>query len=148
MNSLRKKSIPALALTAALVSACPMAFAAQTIKGAAILDHPCGKTATRQMGYLHDGKVDEANRLSTKAVQAQWQSMPAKDRTMMAQMSKSMSPSAAEYTDAIRGNGVLTVDGSSAVLKVTQTKRDANGSSTQTMTQNFAMEGGQCLVSR
>jgi hypothetical protein len=59
-----------------------------------------------------------------------------------------MSPSSDEYRDAIRKNGVLTIDGNSAVLKVSQTKRDANGSSTSTMTQNFAMESGQCLVSR
>jgi len=74
--------------------------------------------------------------------------MPEKDRKMMADMSKTMSPSAEEYSDAIRKTGVLTVDGASALLTVSQTKRDANGSSTSTMTQKLAMEGGQCLVSR
>jgi hypothetical protein len=52
----------------------PFAFAgaaaAQTgstqIKGAAILDHPCGKVAVKQMGLLRAGKFDDANRLTTK----------------------------------------------------------------------------------
>jgi hypothetical protein len=148
MKNRPKRIVRLLFAAGALAVPCPAAFAAQTIKGAAILDHPCGKTATRHMGYLHEGKMEDANRLSTKALQAQWQAMPAKDRTMMAGMSKSMSPSAEQYGDAIRRNGVLAVDGSNAVLTVTQTKRDANGSSTETMTQKFAMEGGQCLVSR
>lgn len=149
MKILPDESFKALAAIAALFAVSPdVLAAAQTIKGAAILDHPCGKTAAKQMGYLHEGKVDDANRLSTKALQAQWQAMPANDRTMMAEMSKKMSPSSDEYSDAIRKNGVLTVDGNSAALKVSQTRHDANGSSTSTMTQNFAMESGQCLVSR
>jgi hypothetical protein len=148
MNNLLNKRLAALAAIGTLVTVSPAVLAAQTIEGAAILEHPCGKTATKQMGFLHAGKIDDANRLSTKAVLAQWQSMPARDQTMMAEMSQKMSPSSDEYRDAIRKNGVLTIDGNSAVLKVSQTKRDANGSSTSTMTQNFAMESGQCLVSR
>jgi hypothetical protein len=148
MNNLLNKRLAALAAIGMLVTVSPAVLAAQTIEGAAILEHPCGKTATKQMGFLHAGKIDDANRLSTKAVLAQWQSMPARDQTMMAEMSQKMSPSSDEYRDAIRKNGVLTIDGNSAVLKVSQTKRDANGSSTSTMTQNFAMESGQCLVSR
>jgi hypothetical protein len=147
-NLLPGKRLVALAAIPALLAGSPVVFAAQTLKGAAILDHPCGKTAARQMSLLHEGKVDEANRLSTKAVQAQWQSMPDKDRKMMADMSKAMSPSGDQYSDAIRKTGVLTVDGNNAVLTVSQTKRDANGSSTSTTTQKLAMEGGQCLVSR
>jgi hypothetical protein len=148
MNNLLNKRLAALAAIGTLVTVSPAVLAAQTIEGAAILEHPCGKTATKQMGFLHAGKIDDANRLSTKAVLAQWQSMPARDQTMMAEMSQKMSPSSDEYRDAIRKNGVLTIDGNSAVLKVSQTKHDANGSSTSTMTQNFAMESGQCLVSR
>lgn len=148
MNNLPNTRFVALAAIVALITMSPVVLAAQTIRGAAILDHPCGKTAARQMGFLHAGKIDDANRLSTKAIQAQWQAMPANDRTMMAEMSKKMSPSSDEYIDAIRKNGVLTVDGETAALKVSQTKHDANGSSTSTMTQNFAMENGQCLVSR
>jgi hypothetical protein len=147
-NVLLRKRLVTLAVMPALMAVACAGFAAQTIEGSAILDHPCGKTAARQMGLLHEGRIDDANRLSTKAVQSQWQSMPEKDRKMMADMSKAMSPSADEYADAIRKTGVLTLDGSTAMLSVSQTRRDANGSSTSTMTQKLAMEGGQCLVSR
>jgi hypothetical protein len=61
------------------------------IKGAAILDHPCGKVAVKQMGLTHAGKMDEANKLTTKEMQEQWKAMPAKDRTMMSGMMKEMS---------------------------------------------------------
>jgi len=70
---------------------CGPAAAATTLKGAAILDNPCGKVAVKQMGLLHAGKFDEANKLSTKEMQAQWAAMPAKDREMMSAMSKEMS---------------------------------------------------------
>ena len=36
------------------------------IEGAAILDHACGKVAVKQMGLVNAGKMDEANKLSTK----------------------------------------------------------------------------------
>jgi hypothetical protein len=147
-NVLLRKRLVTLAVMPALMAGASAGFAAQTIKGPAILDHPCGKTAARQMGLLHEGKIDDANRLSTRAVQSRWQSMPEKDRKMMADISKTMSPSADQYADAIRKTGVLTLDGSTAMLSVSQTRRDANGSSTSTMTQKLAMEGGQCLVSR
>jgi len=32
------------------------------VKGAAILDHPCGKVAVKQMGLTHAGKMDEAEK--------------------------------------------------------------------------------------
>ena len=37
-----------------------VAFAKSEIKGAAILDNACGKVAVKQMGLVHDGKIDEA----------------------------------------------------------------------------------------
>jgi len=43
-----------------------VAFAKSEIKGAAILDTACGKVAVKHMGLVHDGKMDEANMLSTK----------------------------------------------------------------------------------
>jgi type IV secretory pathway VirB10-like protein len=118
------------------------------VKGAAILDHPCGKVAVRQMGLTHDGKMEEANKLTTKEMQEQWKSMPAKDRTRMSGMMKEMSQTEEQYSAAIKANGVLVVDGPSAALTVKKTTKDKNGSSTETMTQNFKIDGGQCLVSR
>jgi len=118
------------------------------IKGAAILDHPCGKVAVKQMGLTHAGKMDEANKLTTKEMQEQWKAMPAKDRTMMSGMMKDMSQTEAQYSADIKANGVLVIDGQAATLKVEKKAKDKNGSSTSTMTQNFRIEGDQCLVSR
>jgi len=124
------------------------ASAKSEIKGAAILDHPCGKVAVKQMGLTHAGKMDEANKLTTKEMQEQWKSMPAKDRTMMSGMMKEMSQTEEQFSADIKANGILVVDGQAATLTVAKTTKDKSGSSTSTMTQNFKLDGGQCLVSR
>jgi len=140
-------------LSAVLLSTLlPLAFAGAAvaapteIKGAAILDHPCGKVAVKQMGLTHEGKFDEANKLSTPEMQAQWKSMPAKDRTMMTGMMKDMSETEAQYTADIKAGGVLVVDGTNATLTVQKKTKDANGSSTSTMEQKFKLDGGACLI--
>jgi len=130
---------------------CATATAAQAkseIKGAAILDHPCGKVAVKQMGLTHAGKFDEANKLSTKEMQDQWKAMPAKDRTMMSGMMKDMSETEEQYTADIKAGGVLVIDGQDATLTVQKKTKDANGTSTSTITQKFKLDGGQCLISR
>ena len=81
-----------------------VAFAKSEIKGAAILDTACGKVAVKQMGLVHDGKMDEANMLSTKEMQEQWKAMPAKDRTMMSGMMKETSQPSDQYAAAIKAN--------------------------------------------
>jgi hypothetical protein len=142
-------AIFASALLPVLLFAAAGAFAAKSeIKGAAILDHPCGKVAVKQMGLVHDGKMADANKLTTKEMQDQWSKMPEKDRTMMTGMMKDMSQTEAAYSSDIKSNGVLVVDGSSAVLTVKKTTKDKNGSSTETMTQNFKVDGNQCLITR
>ena len=118
------------------------------IKGAAILDHPCGKVSVKQMGLVHAGKMEEANQLTTKEMQEQWKAMPAKDRSMMSGMMKEMSQSEGQYMNDIKAHGVLAVDGSSGVLTIKKMSKDANGSSTSTTTQNFAIQGNQCLITR
>ena len=125
-----------------------VAFAKSEIKGAAILDNACGKVAVKQMGLLHDGKIDEANMLTTKEMQDQWKAMPAKDRTMMSGMMKETSQTSDQYAADIKANGVLVVDGAAALLTVKKTTKDKNGSSTETITQNFKIDGAQCLISR
>lgn len=124
------------------------ASAKSEIKGAAILDHPCGKTSVKQMGLTHAGKMEEANKLTTKEMQDQWKSMPAKDKTMMSGMMKEMSQTEDQYAADIKANGVLIVDGPTAMLTVKKTTKDKSGSSTSTMTQNFKIDGSTCLVSR
>ena len=135
-------------LTLALLGVAGVASAKSELKGATILDHPCGKTSVKQMGLTHAGKMEEANKLTTKEMQDQWKAMPAKDKTMMSGMMKEMSQTEDQYAADIKSNGVLVVDGPTAVLTVKKTTKDKNGSSTSTMTQNFKIDGNQCLVSR
>ena len=125
-----------------------VAFAKSEIKGAAILDNACGKVAVKQMGLVHDGKIEEANTLATKEMQEQWKAMPAKDRTMMSGMMKETSQTSDQYAADIKANGVLVVDGAAAVLTVKKTTKDKNGTSTETITQNFKIDGAQCLIGR
>jgi hypothetical protein len=124
----------------------PAAAAKTEIKGAAILDHPCGKVAVKQMGLVHAGKMDEANKLTTKEMQDQWKAMPAKDRTMMSGMMKDMSQTEAQFSADIKSSGLLVVDGPAATLTVKKTTKDANGSSTSTTTQEFKINGNECLI--
>jgi len=125
-----------------------VAQAKSELKGAAILDHPCGKVAVKQMGLTHAGNFDEANKLTTKEMQDQWKSMPAKDRTMMSGMMKEMSETEEQYSADIKANGLLVIDGQDATLTVQKKTKDANGTSTSTTTQKFKLDGGQCLISR
>ena len=149
MKSLHAAAVVvAAAVPFALAGYSTLAVAKSEIKGAAILDHACGKVAVKQMGLVHAGKMDEANKLSTKEMQAQWQSMPEKDRTMMSGMMKEMSQPEAQYAADIKANGVLVVDGPNATMTVKKTTKDKNGSSSETTTQNFKIDGNACLVSR
>ena len=137
-------------LVSALVIACCGSAAAATseIKGGAILEHPCGKVSVKQMGLVHAGKMEDANKLTTAEMQEDWKKMPAKDREMMSGMMKQMSATEPDFANDIKSNGVLDVDGQKATLTVKKTVKDKNGSSTSTMTQNFRIDGNQCLVSR
>jgi hypothetical protein len=136
------------ALPIMLFGAAGTASGKSEIKGAAILDHPCGKVAVKQMGLVHAGKMEDANKLTTKEMQDQWTKMPEKDRTMMSGMMKEMSQTEAAYSADIKTNGVLVVDGPSATLTVKKETKDKNGSSSETMTQNFRIDGSQCLITR
>jgi hypothetical protein len=100
------------------------------------------------MGLIHAGKFEEANKLTTKEMQEQWKAMPAKDREMMTGMMKEMSKSEEDFAKEIKAFGVLAVDGDKATLTIKQEHKDANGSSTDTMTQNYVIDGNQCLISR
>jgi hypothetical protein len=118
------------------------------IKGAAILEHPCGKVAVKHMGLVHAGKTEEAFKLGTQEMQKQWKAMPAADRTMMLGMMKMMSKTEAEFSAEIKASGLLVVDGKDATLTVQQEHKDANGSSTETLTQRYVLDGASCRISR
>jgi hypothetical protein len=118
------------------------------IKGTAILDHPCGKIAVQHMGLIHAGKMEEATKLGTKEMQDGWKALPAKDRTMMAGMMKDMSESTAQFSAEITASGLLVVEGAGATLTVKKEHKDANGSTSETWTQKYALDNGKCLISR
>ncbi|MES1211474.1 MAG: hypothetical protein ABUL63_03970 [Acidobacteriota bacterium] len=118
------------------------------IKGSAILAHPCGKVAVKHMGLVHAGKLEEAFKLGTKEMQEQWKAMPAADQKMMSGMMKEMSKTEAEFSAEIKASGLLVVEGKNATLTVKQEHEDANGSSTETLTQRYALDGASCLISR
>jgi hypothetical protein len=140
------RSITALAAAglAALALAAPAA--ASEIKGAAILDHVCGKLAVKHMGLIHAGKFEEAMALGSPTLQQQWKALSAEDRKMMTGMMKEMSSTEAEFTAAIKAAGVLAVEGETATLTVTEEHKDANGTSTSTHTEKFAIKGTSCLI--
>ena len=118
------------------------------IKGAAILQHACGKVSVEQMGLVNSGKMTEAVKLGTPEMQAEWNAMPKEDREMMTGMMKEMSVSSAQFTKDIEAGGLLVVDGAAATLTVTQEHKDENGTSTGTMTQKFKLDGATCRISK
>lgn len=120
--------------------------AATEIKGAAILDHPCGKASAKHMSLVHAGKMDEAVKLGSKEMQEQWKAMPADDRKMMSSMMKDMSQTDAEFAAAMKSAGVLSVDGKDATLTVKTEHKDANGTSTETFTQKFVIDAAGCWI--
>src|SRR5260221_8019064 len=117
------------------------------IQGAAILGHACGKVAVKHMGLVHAGKMEEAGKLGTKEMQDQWKALPDKDRTMMSAMMKEMSKTEEEFAADIKAGGLLVVEGNKATLTVKQEHKDANGTSTETLTQNYVLDGTTCRIS-
>jgi hypothetical protein len=143
-----RASTHSIAFALALTLPATAAAAGTEIKGAAILDHPCGKVSVKQMGLVHAGKREEANKLTTKEMQEQWKMMPASDRMMMSGMMKAMSQTEDQYAADIKSDGVLAVDGENATLTVKKEVKNKDGKSTETVTQHFRTDGAQCLVSR
>lgn len=121
---------------------------AAEIRGAAILDHACGKTSVKHMGLVHAGKMAEAVKLGTKEMQAEWNAMSKEDREMLTGMMQEMSFAEADFSNDIRNGGTLSVEGAKATLTVKQEHKDANGTSTATMTQTFQVDGATCLISK
>ncbi len=147
MNAHRSHPIlVGLVALAALAAAAHPAAAKQSIQGAAILDHPCGKVAVQHMGLVHAGKIDEAVRLGTKEMQSQWNAMSAEDRKMFSGMMQATAQSEADFSAAIKASGELVVDGNNATLTVKTTTHDANGSSTETMTERYVIDGSTCAI--
>jgi hypothetical protein len=137
-----------LVLSLTLVGRAHGAAAKVEIKGAAILDHACGKVAVKHMGLVHAGKMDEAIKLGSKEMQEQWKALPVADRTMMSGLMKETSKTEAQFSADIKSGGLLVVEGGKATLTVKQEHKDANGTSTDTLTQSYVLDGANCWITR
>jgi len=145
MRSPRFSRLVVGALALAALTTLP-AWAATEVKGAAILDHPCGKVAVKHMGLVHAGKMEDAVKLGTAEMQQQWKDLDASDREMMTGMMKEMSQSEEDFSAAIKKNGLLTIDGTNATLTTKVEHKDENGTSTETTTQRYVFDGKSCQI--
>jgi hypothetical protein len=81
-------------------------------------------------------------------MQEQWKAMPAADRAMMSGMMKDTSKTEAQFSAEIKAGGLLVVEGNKATLTVKQEHKDANGTSTETLTQSYVVDGANCSITR
>ena len=121
--------------------------AATELKGAAILDHPCGKLSVQHMGLVNAGKMDEAVKLATPEMQEEWKKMAAEERDMVSGMMKEMSVKSDVHAEEIKKHGVLKVDGEDATLTLTKEEKDQSANAVSTLTQKFKFKGGACAIS-
>jgi hypothetical protein len=130
----------------ALVAFASPAEAKSELKGAAILDHACGKLAVKHMGLVHAGKMEEAVKLGTADMQKEWQAMPADDRKMMTGMMQEMAQSEEQFTADVKASGVLTVEEKSGTLEIVKETKDENGTSKETWSQKYVIDGASCQI--
>ena len=135
-------TIALLASQAGMISA----SSAEEIRGAAILEHPCGQVSVKHMGLVHEGRMDEAMQLSTPEMQAEWKAMPEEDQTMISGMLQAMSQSAEDFAADVEAHGVLVIEGDSGTLTVEKVTQDASGTATMTMSQGFQIDGDNCAI--
>jgi hypothetical protein len=140
--------LPCLAALPLLWVAPALASEKTELRGKAILDHACGKVALKYMSLSHAGKMEEAVKLGTAEMQEQWKAMPAEERQMMSEMMKEMSKTEEEYSADIVAHGLLVVEGPAATLTVEKKTEDASGTSTETSSQRYAIDGTGCRISR
>lgn len=135
-------TIALLASQAGMISA----SSAEEIRGAAILEHPCGQVSVKHMGLVNEGRMDEALQLSTPEMQAEWNAMPAEDQAMISGMLQAMSQSAEDYAADVEAHGVLAIEGDSGTLTVEKVTEDETGTATMTMSQSFQIDGDNCAI--
>jgi hypothetical protein len=128
-----------------LLLAAPGAPAADEIRGAAILDHPCGKTIVRFMGLVHAGKIDESQKLGTQEMNDDWVKRSAEEREMFGKIMQKLAKSEKEFAEDIRAHGVLEIAGAKGTLTVAKEVEDEKGKRTETDRWHFAIDGKSCL---
>lgn len=136
------------ALLTLVTLALPAAAEKAELKGAALMAHPATKVALENMALMHAGKIDEAVKMGTKAMQADWKALPDEDRKMMSEMMQHFAVPDAEFRAEVEKFGKLTIDGDMATLLVEKTTKDENSSGTETKTIRLLQEDGQWRVTR
>jgi hypothetical protein len=86
------------------------------IKGAAILKHPIGVLALKQVKLVKAGKLDEVYALRTASERADWKSASARDKKEFAEWMPQRAPEYAAFETAIRKNGLLKIEDDRAQL--------------------------------
>lgn len=143
------RSMRILTALAFVLSFATLATAKPTeVSGAAILEHPIGKLAVKNMGLCHAGKIEEAVALGSKSMQAEWKAMSAEDRKMLGEMMKEFSHPPDKFSADIKKFGKLSIDGDKATLTVSQEIKEATGTSTSTISQSYLREGGEWRVTQ
>jgi hypothetical protein len=141
------KSISSCLAVIAIVAGASAAFAAaKELKGAAILDHPCGKLTVQHMGLVNAGKMEEAVKLATPEMQAEWKAMAQEERDMITGMMKEMSVTGDVHAAEIKAHGLLSIEGDAATLTLTKEEKGAEGGGTSTLTQKFKITGATCAI--
>jgi hypothetical protein len=137
-----------LALLALVSLASPATAEKAELKGAALMAHPATKVALENMALMHAGKIDDAVKMGTKAMQADWKALPAEDRKMMSEMMQTFAVPDAEFRAEVEKFGTLTIDGDKATLVVEKKTQDDTGNSTETKTIRLQKEDGAWRVTR
>lgn len=106
------------------------------IKGDAILKHPIGVLALKQVKLVHAGKIDEVYALRTASERADWKNASAQDRKDFAELMPLRAPDYAAFEAALRKSGVLKIDG-------TQAEINADLGAAGTAVAYYQMEEGQ-----
>lgn len=123
------------------------------IEDAEILKHPIGALALQYVDLVHAGKLEEAKRMATASVQAEWKTESASARKEIADFFRSNLPTKAELLAALQSGGklrgvLLIEDESKGTLNIIRNEQRVDGPgkttySTSTTAIGFAMEGGK-----
>lgn len=141
----------------------PMVFPAEPdrsketrVENADILKHPLATLALQYLDLIHAGRIEDAKRLATSAVQAEWKKSPASEKAEeLAYFRKNLPTREAVTTGLQTGKnvrGVLIIDDDRlATLNVivsteTRTGPATTSYSSTTMAIAFEKEGGQWKV--
>lgn len=106
------------------------------IKGGAILEHPIGALALKQVKLVHAGKIDEVYALRTASEQADWKKASAADRKEFAALMPRRAPEYAAFEAALRKSGLLKIGDDQAEI-------NADLGAAGMIVAYYQLEGGQ-----